>query len=373
MGFVLAEDVKSPDYFPPYTRSTVDGFAIRAEDAYCSSASIPAFLKIKGKILMGEMPTISLEKGEAIQIATGGVLPKVANAVVMVENVEELDGELAVYSPVKQWENTVLYGEEVKPQDVIAKRGEVVSPLMVGVFSSVGIERVDVYDKNKVAIISTGDELVAVSEKAENGKIRDVNTSLFAAMLVDDGYEVVSSVRIPDNEELFRKALDNALAKADWVLVSGGSSIGAKDLTEKVLSSGKILLHGLALKPGKPTIIAGFGEKTVFGLPGNPFAALCVFQTVCNSVVKSTRGEKTLFLYAYAATNFPSSPGRTTLQPVSIEFDGDKYLVSPIFLKSAHLYSALKADGYVVLPETAEGIYSGTLVKVYPFSNKGIL
>lgn len=373
VGFVLAEDVKSPDYFPPYTRSTVDGFAIRAEDAYCSSASIPAFLKIKGKILMGEMPTISLEKGEAIQIATGGVLPKGANAVVMVENVEELDGELAVYSPVKQWENTVLYGEEVKPQDVIAKRGEVVSPLMVGVFSSVGIERVDVYDKIKVAIISTGDELVAVSEKAENGKIRDVNTSLLDAMLVDDGYEVVSAVRIPDNEELFRKALDNALAKADWVLVSGGSSIGAKDLTEKVLSSGKILLHGLALKPGKPTIIAGFGEKTVFGLPGNPFAALCVFQTVCNSVVKSTRGEKTSFLYAYAATNFPSSPGRTTLQPVSIEFDGDKYLVSPIFLKSAHLYSALKADGYVVLPETAEGIYSGTLVKVYPFSNKGIL
>lgn len=373
VNFVLAEDVKSPDFFPPYTRSTVDGFAIRAEDAYCSSASNPAFLRIKGKILMGEMPTISLEKGEAIQIATGGVLPEGANAVVMVENVEELDGELAVYSPVKQWENTVLYGEEVKPQDVIAKRGEVVTPLMVGVFSSVGIERVDVYDKIKVAIISTGDELVSVSEKAENGKIRDVNTSLLAAMLVDDGYRVVSAVRISDNEKLFRLALNDALEKADIVLVSGGSSIGAKDLTEKVLSSGEILLHGLALKPGKPTIVAGFGEKTVFGLPGNPFAALCVFQTICHSVVKSVRGEKQPFVYAYAATNFPSSPGRTTLQPVSIDWDGEKYLATPIFLKSAHLYSALKADGFVVLPETAEGMYSGTLLKVYPFSNKGIL
>ena len=373
VGFVLAEDVISPDRFPPYTRSTVDGFAVKAEDVYCSSASLPAFLKVTGKILMGEMPTLTLAKGEAIQIATGGVLPQGANAVVMVEHVEELKGELAVYSPVKQWENTVLQGEEITPGNVIAKRGDVVSPLMVGVLSSVGIEKVKVFDKIKVAIISTGDELVNVSEKAENGKIRDVNTSLLSALLSAGGYDVVWTTRIKDDEQLFRASLSNALEKADWVLVSGGSSIGAKDLTEKVLSSGEILLHGLALKPGKPTIVAKFGEKTVFGLPGNPFAALCVFQSVCDNVVKSARGERISCIYAYAKTNFPSSPGRTTLQPVKIEFDGTRYLATPIFLKSAHLYSALAADGFAELPEQAEGKYQGELLKIYPFIGKGIL
>ena len=153
---------------------------------------------------MGEMPTLTLAKGEAIQIATGGVLPQGANAVVMVEHVEELKGELAVYSPVKQWENTVLQEEEITAGNVIAKRGDVVSPLMVGVLSSVGIEKVKVFDKIKVAIISTGDELVDVSEKAENGKIRDVNTSLLSALLSAGGYDVVWTTRIKDDEQLFR-------------------------------------------------------------------------------------------------------------------------------------------------------------------------
>ena len=373
IGCILSEDVKSLDFFPPYTRSTVDGFAIKAEDVYCSSDSVPAFLKKKGRILMGEMPSYRLEKGEAVQIATGGVLPEGANAVVMVENIEEVEDEIVVYAPVKKWENTVQYGEEVKTGDIIAKRGDIVTPLMVGVFSSVGIEKVNVFDKIKVAIISTGDELVDVSSKAENGKVRDVNTSLLSAMLISGGYEVVFSKRIPDDENTFRITLGSALDKADWVLISGGSSIGVRDLTEKVLSSGEVLLHGVALKPGKPTIIAKFGDKTVFGLPGNPFAALCVFQTLCDNVLRSARGEEISYMYAYAKTNFPSSPGRTTLQPVKIEFDGTKYLASPIFLKSAHLYSALQADGFVIMPEKVEGTYEGELLKICPFIGKKII
>ena len=134
-----------------------------------------------------------------------------------------------------------------------------------------------------------------------------------------------------------------------------------------------MLLHGVALKPGKPTIIAKFGDKTVFGLPGNPFAALCVFQTLCDNVLRSARGEEISYMYAYAKTNFPSSPGRTTLQPVKIEFDGTKYLASPIFLKSAHLYSALQADGFVIMPEKVEGTYEGELLKICPFIGKKII
>lgn len=373
VGCVLSEDVVSPDVFPPYTRSTVDGYAVRAEDVYCCSASTPAFLKRKGKVLMGETPDCSVGVGEAVAIPTGGVMPAGANAVVMIETTESLGEEIAVYSPVKRGENTVLRGEEIQIGDVVAKRGEKVSPLSVGVFAAVGVEKVNVFDKITVAVLSTGDELVDVGDRAENGKIRDVNTSLLTAALLSSGYEVVSARRIKDEEETFRNTLFGMLKTADWILVSGGSSIGAKDLTEKVLSEGEVLLHGLALKPGKPTIVAKFGDKTVFGLPGNPFAALCVFQSVCHSVVAESRGEKRPSLRAYAGSNFPSSPGRTTLQPVRVAFDGEKYVATPVFLKSAHLYSAMTANGYVELAEKAEGVYQGEEMTVYPFIGKDLL
>ena len=370
---VLKEDVVSPDAFPPYTRSTVDGYALQAEDVYCASAALPAFLRVKGRVMMGETPSCALQKGEAVAIPTGGLLPVGANAVVMLEHAEQLSDEIAVYAPVKQGENMVLRGEEVEQGDVIAHGGDVVSPLMAGVFASVGVEKINIYGKIKVAVLSTGDELVDVAEKAENGKIRDVNTTYLTALFSARGYDVKSKQRVPDDEDLFRKALQSALQKADIVLVSGGSSIGAKDLTEKILSEGEVLLHGLALKPGKPTLIAKFGEKLVFGLPGIPFAAACVFQLICDDVVKRARGEKTSCLYAYAKTNFPSSPGRTTIQPVYIEFDGERYSATPVFLKSAHLYSAVKADGFVLLPEKAEGIYAGERLQVFPFAGKDML
>lgn len=247
------------------------------------------------------------------------------------------------------------------------------SPLTAGVFASVGIEEAAVFGKIKVAVLSTGDELVDVTERAEKGKIRDVNSTFLTTLLHVRGYDVVSVRRVRDDEEAFRKALHDSLERAEIVLVSGGSSIGAKDLTEKILSEGEVLLHGLALKPGKPTLVAKFGEKLVFGLPGNPFAAACVFQLICDDVVKRARGEKTSCLYAYAKTNFPSSPGRTTIQPVSIEFDGERYSATPVFLKSAHLYSAVKADGFVLLPEKAEGIYAGERLQVFPFAGKDML
>lgn len=366
VGLALAGDVHAQDVFPPYTRSTVDGYAVVAQDVYCCSASLPAFLKVVGKVAMGEMPSVVCHKGEAVQIATGGVLPEGANAVVMVEHIQTLGEQIAVYSPVKQGENLVKRGEELEAGDLIARRGDLVTPLLVGVLASVGIDHAAVYRPIRIAVISTGDELVGVDEEVTPGKIRDVNTSLLTAVAKASGYQVVSTARIPDDEALFLSILQEALDQADWVFVSGGSSIGAKDLTEKVLSRGEILLHGLALKPGKPTIIAAFGDKTVYGLPGNPFAALCVFRVMIDEVVKSARGQAVPTLRAYAKTNFPSTPGRATIVPVSVEWAGDRYLATPLFLKSAHLYTAMRANGYVLLPEQAEGVYQGELLTVYP-------
>ena len=367
------EDVYSPDCFPIYTRSTMDGFAVRCEDVYCCGANMPAFLRIVGKVEMGERPDFQINNGEAAAIATGGLMPDGANAVVMMENVDVLSDQIAVYSPVKMWENVVIRGEEIEKGDVIAKMGDVVSPLTVGVFASVGVEKVKVFDTVRVAVISTGDELVDIGERVENGKIRDVNSSLLRAILSARSYSVVFSTRIPDDEKMLDDALQKALLSADWIMISGGSSIGAKDMTERVLSKGEILLHGLALKPGKPTLIAKFGDKTVFGLPGNPFAAACVFQSVCDAAVRKARNEADEYIYAFAKTNFPSSPGRASLQAVRVEFDGEKYVAEPVFLKSAHLYSALKADGFAVLPESAEGIYAGDRLKIYPFIGKRML
>lgn len=366
-GYVLAEDIISPDYFPPYTRSTVDGYAVIAKDVYCCSSSIPAFLHCKGKILMGETPDISISSGEAIKIPTGAILPNGADAVVMVENIDELDGEIAIYSPVSVGENVVLKGEELKPNSLIAKRGTKITPLLSGILASVGISKVKVYKPLNVAVISTGDELVDIETDATNGKIRDINTVLLSNLLKSNGFNVCYTARIKDDEQEFNTVLSSALSAADLVFISGGSSIGTKDLTEKVLSQGNILLHGIALKPGKPTLISKFGDKLVFGLPGNPFACMNVLQSIFLNVVKSLHDEPIKYTYAYTTINFPSSPGRTTLQPVKLDFDGEKYLATPIFLKSAHLYSALQADGYIELEEKAEGIYKGEKIKVYLF------
>jgi len=364
----LSLDILSNDFLPTYDRSTVDGYAVYAQDVYCASQSVPAFLKVVGNIKIGEIPSFSIKKGEAAQITTGAVLPQGATGVVMVENVEVIKDDLAVYSPIKQLENTIKKGEEVKPNDIVAKRGQKLTPFLVGVLAGLGITKVNVFDSYNVAIISTGDELVDFTEEAKDGKIRDINTSLLESFSIINNVNVVAKIRIKDSKEELANAIKTASMIADIVLMSGGSSIGQKDYSNEVLSTlGEVFVHGIAQKPGKPTILAKVNNKLVFGLPGNPFAAALNYKELCLDVIGELRGEAKDYKIAKVGANFPSSPGRLTMQAVKLVYENSDFVAYPVFLKSAHLATILQADGYVKIPTNAEGINVGEMVKVYPF------
>lgn len=363
----LAEDVFSGEKYPAYNRSTVDGYALDARDAYCASPSVPALLRYKGKIAIGEDASVVVNRGECAAVATGSVMPDGADAVVMIENAGEFGDDIAVYAPVAAGANVVKKGEELDKGSLIATRGKTVTPLLQGVFACVGINKIRVYKKIRAAIISTGNELVDVSQKAEHGKIRDVNTRLLTASCERDGFEVSYTARVSDDENAIKKAIKEASESCDLILISGGSSVGAKDLTEKVLSEGEIILHGLAMKPGKPTIIAKIHGALAVGLPGNPLAALMVYEEIIAGAVRNVRGMVKHKFFARAETNFASVPGRTTLQLVRAYFDGESYVAQPVFLKSANLVTALKATGYVKISPDTEGINKGEMLEVIPF------
>lgn len=368
-GRRLFEDVFSTDYLPLYDRSTMDGYALIASDVYTASDTVPTFLQITGKVLMGEMPKISVEKGKAVEIATGAILPKNATAVVPFEHVDLLKNEIAVNAPIKEGANIVKKGEELNPSDLIAGKGTFVNPLLSGVFASVGITNVKVYSTLNASIISTGDELVAPEQKVEEGKIRDVNTTLISSLLENANINVVSKFLIKDGEELLKQTIINALKISDIVILSGGSSIGARDYTFKVIDElGQVHFHGLSAKPGKPSIIGEIDGKLVLGLPGNPNAAQMVLkELLLNPLVEIEGGEIKPICFAYMKTNFPSTPGRTTMTPVSLEVIDNMFYATPIFMKSAHLAVSLKADGYVKTNLNDEGINKGELVAVYSF------
>ncbi len=366
VGDTLTADVFCDEEYPKYNRSTVDGYAIVWDDASCASASVPSIIKVVGAVKIGQSPDGEVKKSECFSIPTGGVVPNGANAVVMVEDVEVAGDEIAVYSAVKPWENVIRHGEELQKGSLIVKKGDVLSALSVGALSALGVGEVEVFCGLRASVISTGDELVDASSPAENGKIRDVNTPMLSASIKKDGFTLVSATRVKDVENDIRDAVHDAVKKSDVVFISGGSSIGAKDFTERVLSDGEILMHGLALKPGKPTILAKIENTLVVGLPGNPFATYMVYNEIISSVVKEMRGQAEKTLECFSACNFPSTAGRTTLQLVSVEFDGTRYVATPVFLKSANLVTALKANGYIRIFKDAEGIYKDALLKVIP-------
>jgi len=371
LGKILACDVKSPSILPLYDRSTVDGYAVVANDVFCASSSIPAFLNVVGTIAIGEMPKTSIKKGECVYVATGALIPDGATGVVMIENTEMLKDQIAVYSPIRPYENIVKKSEEIKVDDIIAKKGEVVTPLLIGVLSSIGVKEVDIFNDINIGIISTGDELAFDDEEPINGKIRDINTNLLSSFVIDYGYKISYINQVRDDKIALENALIEATNVSDIVIMSGGSSVGAKDFTKDAFEKlGKLLVHGVALKPGKPTVLGSINSKLIYGLPGNPLAAILVLKTLLLDVINETRGKENKPLkYAKALSNFHSTPGRLTLQPVSVLYHDGEVVFEPVFLKSAHIAGMLKADGYVRVSPDSEGVNVGDNIAVFGFYN----
>ena len=367
---VLAEDLVSTINVPGFDRSTVDGYAVKATDTNASSETVPVFLNVVGESQMGEVCNIEIKNGECVYLPTGAMLPKGADACVMIENTENItDKKIAVYEAVGVGKSVIKAYDDVKINDVVLKKGRIINSSDIGLISSIGIKQIKVYKKWNVSIISTGDELISLDEEYRLGKIRDINTNMLSSFAIESGFNVIDSFLIKDEKEELENKIKSSMQKSDLVIISGGSSKGKKDTSSMVIDSvvsSKVLTHGIAIKPGKPTI-TGFDKSTstiVIGLPGHPVASVFLFKLLVYNLYKKLHSidieDKSVI--GTIIENIPASPGRMTIQLVNIDKD---FNIKPIFARSGIIHSLSYADGYLIVDKDSEGINKGEKVKVY--------
>jgi len=377
-GRILSRDLFSPEDLPNFSRSTVDGFAVSSSDTFGATEGMPAYLSIKYEIFMGEEPDFELKKGEVAKIATGGMLPKGADAVVMFEHTQQVDeGMIEVLKPVAPGENVIQAGEDVKKGDCVLKKGHRMRPQDIGVLAGIGIKDVWVYEKPKASIISTGDEIVPPDRPAKPGQVRDINSYNLFGLLLDAGAIPLIKGIFSDEYGIIRDVVEKSLTDTDIVLISGGSSVGTKDVTARVINDlGKpgVLFHGVSLKPGKPLIGGIIDNIPVFGLPGHPAAVSVCFDIFIRPVLcglsglskdRYEVGKRTI--KARIARNISSSPGREEHIAVYLEERGGELWAVPILGKSGLITTLIKADGTAVIPLRKLGIEEGEIVEVRLF------
>ena len=372
-GRVLSEDVVSDINVPEFDRSTVDGYAIQVEDSHGATESIPSILEVLGEVLMGETPNHEVKTGQAVYVPTGGMMPMGATGMIMIENTEKMDQEtVLLFKPISKGENMVFKGEDIKTGQVALQAGRRIGPNEIGVLASLGIKRVKVIKRPQVYILSTGDEVIDLDEELQMGKIRDINSYALSAMIKEMGAEVAGREIVKDNYELLMSGVKNALKEADIVLLSGGSSVGTRDYTHKVITDLKgkgVLAHGLSIKPGKPTIIGDGQGKLIVGLPGHPVSSIVVFKAIVQPYIQSLlkAPSHSRMVEAITTHNFPSSPGKETYHMVTLKEEDGKILATPSFGKSGMITLLSRSNGYIVIAEHEEGIDKGETREVYLF------
>ena len=369
LGRVLAEDVEAPEYVPDFDRSTVDGYACRASDTFGCSDAIPAILPLKGQVLMGEGADFALQKGECVYVPTGGAIPRGADCAVMLEYTEDYgDGTIGVMKPGAPGMNLIFRGDDVYPGKVIVKAGRVLTPPDLGALAAIGRTRVPVVRRLRVAVISTGDELVPPDETPGPGQVRDVNGPLLTALLTQFGAEAVPFGIVRDDEDLLRRTVEKAASDCDAVILSGGSSVGVKDAACRIIESmGELLLHGIALKPGKPTILGKTGNRPLIGLPGHPAAACFVAQLLVLPLLGRLMGREgeTYAVTAELTESVGANHGREQVNACRLRrFDG-RLLAEPIRSKSGLITQLAGADGYFIIERDCEGLPKGAPIQVY--------
>jgi len=362
-GRALAKDVFSSNDLPHFRRSSVDGFAVQAKDVVGAGENSPAFLQCIGTVLIGNDTTLAVSSGTCVEVPTGGMVPHGANAVVMVEYTEAIGSEIAIYSPVSVFENIIEIGDDIKQNELILKCGQKLKPKDIGALAAMGITNVPVQCKPKVAIISTGDELVNPAETVPPGKVCDISSYSLKAQAEGKGFDVISTTLLPDNINLLESTIKSAMPSADIIFISGGSSYGKYDLTSKAIESVAkpgIFTHGLALKPGKPTILAVDepSQTLIVGLPGHPVSAMIVFELLFD-------GGKTPPIPAKLSLNVPADGGKMTVYPCRLTLNGGEYIAEPIFGKSAAISTLTKSDGYFVIAAGTEGLQKDANVLVH--------
>ena len=382
LGRIAAEDVLCGEDIPGFDRSTMDGYAVVARDTQGAGETMPTFLDLEGEVEMGKEPEFSLKSGQCAYVPTGGMLPQGADAVAMVEYCQPFGTDkVAVYSPLSSGHNMVHAGDDVGSGEVLVSRGRRIRPSDMGLLSAAGKTEIKVYKPWKIYIISTGDEIVPPETMPLPGQVRDVNSAGLLGEALSWGFDVAGLEVVWDSQEVLTDKVCSAMKECDVVIISGGSSQGKKDATETVidnLTSSGAFTHGLAVKPGKPTII-GFDEPTecaVIGLPGHPVAALLLFRLIVGEIWKRLTGmaeiEKEIAVDAVMASNIAASPGRKTFQLVTLDYehaDTETGLpqVVPVLGKSGLIRTMSAAEGYVVMDVNDEGLSRGERVKVHMF------
>jgi len=371
-GRVIAGDIVAPEDVPGFDRSGMDGFAVRASDTFAASEGLPVYLELTGEVPMGRATAIEVAPQEAVRISTGGVMPEGSDAVVMVENTEVSGETVEVVKGVAPGENVIRKDEDIARGALLFPSGQVLGPAQVGALVALGITEVSVYRLPVVGIISTGNELVPPSETPGPGQVRDVNSTALAASVVRAGCLARTYGIAADEFGVLLEVSRRVLDECDALIISGGSSMGVRDLTVDILDRlgpPGTLAHGIYLKPGKPTLIAVCDGKPALGLPGNPASALTVFEEVMAPVLAALRGEikrgaGARTVQAILERSVASATGRLELVPVSLGLEGELLKATPIQGKTNLIGTLARADGNVRILEGCEGIERGERVTV---------
>ena len=376
---IAAEDVLCDEDIPGFDRSTMDGYAVVSKDTHGAGETMPVFLDLVGEVEMGKEPEFALRSGQCAYVPTGGMIPCGADAVAMVEYCQPFGADkIAVYSPLSPGHNMVHAGDDVRCGESLMQRGRRIRPSDMGLLSAAGKTEIKVYKPWKIYIISTGDEIVPPESMPSPGQVRDVNSAGLLGEALACGFDVAGLEVVCDCQDVLTNKVRSVMKECDMVVISGGSSQGKKDATEAVidsLTSSGAFTHGLAVKPGKPTII-GFDEPTecaVIGLPGHPVAALLLFRLIVGGIWKRLTGsaetENGIAVDVVMASNIAASPGRKTFQLVRLDYEhidletGLPQAV-PVLGKSGLIRTMSAADGYIVMDVNDEGLCRGERVKV---------
>lgn len=378
LGRRLAVEVRAVDDVPGFDRSTMDGFAVRAKDSYGATEGMPSYVDISGEVIIGRRPEGEIRAGQAYHIPTGGMLPPGADAVVMVEYTEELDSStIGIIKPVAPGENVVRRGDDIAAGEIALPAGHLIRPQDLGMLSSIGVTEVEVAVSVKVGIVSTGDELVDPGAIPSSGQVRDINShALYGAVTACGGEPRLYGI-IVDNYGKLKDALEIALEENHMVLLSGGSSVGTRDVASKVIdSAGRpgVLFHGIAVSPGKPTVGAILGGKPVFGLPGHPASAMVIFDLMVAPLLRTggyPANEKESAiefpLRVVMTRNIRSAAGREDFIRVKLFHREGQFFAEPVLGKSGLISTMVRADGLARIPAGKEGIEAGEIVEVKLF------
>ena len=377
LHMILAEKIIPSYSLPGFNRSTMDGYAIKAEDSFGVSDSLPSYLKIIGEIKMGDRPEFVINFGEAAKISTGGMLPVGANAVIMLEYTFQInDCILEVRKSVAPGTNIIYENEDLREGECVFGEGHKLRPQDIGVLAGIGKTEVKVFRKPRIAIISTGNEIISANSTPKVGEIRDINSYTLGACVEEAGGVPLYKGIIKDEEELLEKEIRNTIEKdnIEVIVISGGSSVGMRDITLSTinrLEKSKILVHGVSVKPGKPTIIAVVRNTPIFGLPGNPVSTMIIFKVFVQPLISWLQGIKNYKISkeieAELDCNIVSDSGREDYIGVFLYKERKKLLAKPILGKSGLLSTMVRASGLIKVDLNKEGLEKGSKVIVQLF------